>query len=93
MERFSKITARLSRGWKEFRITDEHYCEGDVAQPFLYRGRRCLIALCGDLWDLPERFDCGEEILFWPVYVNFKQADWQDSVRASSHPAGSQNSL
>ena len=74
---------RLSRGWKEFRITDEHYCEGDVAQPFLYRGRRCLIALCGDLWDLPERFDCGEEILFWPVYVNFKQSDWQDSVRAS----------
>ena len=45
---------RISRGWKDFRKTDGHYREGREVTPFRWRGRTCLIALCGDLWDAPE---------------------------------------
>lgn len=66
---------RVSRGWKEWRLTDAHYREGDEVSFFDYRGRRCQIALCGDLWECPERFR-GAELLFWPVYVNFSRDEW-----------------
>ncbi len=66
---------RISRGWKEYSCTDEHYREGEETTPFFYRGKRCLMPLCGDLWDDPERFR-GAELLFWPVYVNFSKQEW-----------------
>ena len=47
---------RISRGWKEFRITNDHYQEGTATTAFWYHGQRLQIALCGDLWDFPERF-------------------------------------
>ena len=47
---------RISRGWKEYTRTDEHYKEGTDANGFLYRGEPVKIALCGDLWEYPERF-------------------------------------
>lgn len=73
---------RISRGWKEFRRTDGHYREGAVAEPFDYRGMRCQIALCGDLWDAPERFAQGEDVLFWPVYVDYRPEEWSGGERA-----------
>ncbi len=66
---------RISKGWKEFSITDSHYCEGDVTADFEYKGKRFRIALCGDLWDFPERFKTNG-ILLWPVYVNFSLDEW-----------------
>ena len=67
---------RISIGWKEYTLTDGHYCEGDIASDFQYRGRSFRIALCGDLWDHPERFKT-EGILLWPVYLNFSYDEWQ----------------
>ena len=72
---------RISRGWKDFRKTDGHYREGREVTPFRWRGRTCLIALCGDLWDAPERFRQGQDLLFWPVYVNFPLEEWREAIR------------
>lgn len=71
----AQLYRRISRGWKEYSRTDGHYQEGDSTPVFSYRGRRCRMALCGDLWDAPERFQ-GAELLFWPVYVNFSREEW-----------------
>lgn len=67
---------RISKGWKYYWVTDGHYCEGDAPSDFVYQGKKFRIALCGDLWDYPERFQT-EGILLWPVYVNFSLPDWQ----------------
>jgi len=72
---------RVSRGWKDFRKTDGHYREGDDVTPFSYRGKTCLMALCGDLWDFPERFRQGQDVLFWPVYVNFSLEECREAFR------------
>ena len=41
---------RVSKGWKEYDITDEHYKEGDGFKTFTYMGKRIALAVCGDLW-------------------------------------------
>lgn len=73
---------RISRGWKEYWKTDIHYREGDTVTVFDYRGKRCAIGLCGDLWDYPERFALGQDILFWPVYVSWTEEEWYGGGRA-----------
>ena len=67
---------RISRGWKEFTRTDEHYCEGTVTGEFRLQGQDFMVALCGDLWDFPERFRTGHTLL-WPVYVNYSKEEWE----------------
>ncbi len=67
---------RISKGWKEFSRTDGHYCEGTDCPDFVYKGKTFRIALCGDLWEYPERFQT-EAVLLWPVYVNFSLPEWQ----------------
>lgn len=79
--RLVQLYRRISKGWKEYTRTDAHYREGTDVLPFYYRGRRCLIGLCGDLWDVPQRFCCRQELLFWPVYVSFAPADWESHFR------------
>lgn len=66
---------RISRGWREYARTDGHYREGTETGEFLYRGRPIMPALCGDMWDFPERFRT-EHLLIWPVYVNFSLDEW-----------------
>lgn len=68
---------RISRGWKEYTITDHHYVEGDEVKAFDYRGYKLVMSLCGDLWDEPERFQLGQDITLWPVYVDFSLTDWE----------------
>lgn len=68
---------RISKGWKEYWRTDGHYCEGEAAACFSYGGKRCLIGVCGDLWDFPERFRQEADVLFWPVYVDFTVEEWE----------------
>lgn len=70
---------RISKGWKEFSITDEHYCEGTDTEPFVLKGQDIGIALCGDLWDFPDRFRT-DGILIWPVYVNYSPDEWNSGV-------------
>lgn len=68
---------RVSEGWKEYTITDGHYREGTQTDGFFYRGVPVKIALCGDLWEYPERFQT-DGLLIWPVYVNFSLDEWQE---------------
>lgn len=68
---------RMSRGWKEYRSTDGHYREGEAPALFDYRGWKCSIALCGDLWDTTQdSFRLGENLLFWPVYCGYSPEEW-----------------
>lgn len=66
---------RISQGWKEYSITDQHYKEGTGPANFLYHGQPVTVALCGDLWDFPEVFKT-DGLLIWPVYVNFGLDEW-----------------
>ena len=66
---------RVSKGWKEFRHTDAHYREGEEIASFRFMGRDITIALCGDLWDYPERFRT-DGLLIWPVYVDYSPREW-----------------
>lgn len=61
---------RISKNWKDYEITDEHYKEGNISTPFRFHGIEFNIALCGDMWIYPESFKT-DGILIWPVYVNF----------------------
>ena len=73
---------RVSKGWKEYSRTDGHYREGSEVELFEYKGRRCLMALCGDLWDdTAPRFKQDAELLFWPVYIDFSQEEWEGHAR------------
>ena len=72
---------RISKGWKEYTKTDEHYCEGDTVEVFDYNGRSCVLALCGDLWDYPERFALGEDLLLWLCYVSWTADQWENEQK------------
>lgn len=70
---------RISKGWKEFSRTDDHYREGSDTASFRIFGRDVKTALCGDLWDHPERF-VSEDLLLWPVYVDFSTEEWNGGM-------------
>lgn len=78
-----RLYRRISVGWKEVSLVDGHYQEGDAVEPFVYRGMRCLIALCGDLWVYPERYRQEADLLFWPVYVDFTPEQWANGEQAA----------
>ena len=67
---------RISKNWKEYSLTDDHYREGTTTDEFQYHGKSIMIGLCGDLWLFPERFKT-KELLIWPVYVNFDLEEWK----------------
>ena len=72
---------RISKGWKEYTKTDEHYKEGDTVEVFHYKGKKCVIGLCGDIWDYPKRFALGEDLLLWPVYVSWTAEEWENGTK------------
>ena len=79
---------RISRGWKEFDQTDEHYCEGNDTSEFSFHGKKIMVGLCGDLWDYPGRFKT-DNLLIWPVYVNFELDEWnQETLEYAEQAAG-----
>ena len=67
---------RITIGWKEYSKTDFHYKEGEDILTFNYKGHDITIALCGDLWEYPEKFK-SDDLLLWPVYVNFTIEEWK----------------
>lgn len=77
---------RISKGWKEYGITDGHYREGTETDGFSYHGQPMKIALCGDLWDFPERFRT-DGLLIWPAYVNFELDAWPRHEREYARQA------
>ena len=70
---------RISKGWKEYTKTDARYCEGSKTGVFELFGKKIMLALCGDLWDYPERFRT-EHLLIWPVYVNYTLEGWESGI-------------
>lgn len=74
---------RISKGWKEYTETDEHYCEGDTVEVFEYKGKKCLLALCGDLWEYPERFALDEDLLLWLCYVSWTADRWEKEQKSN----------
>ena len=66
---------RISKGWKEYTKTDGHYCEGNETGTFRLCGKEIMLALCGDLWEYPERFKT-DHLLIWPVYVSYSVEEW-----------------
>lgn len=84
---------RISKGWKESSKTDAHYAEGNGTGAFRLQDKKITLALCGDLWDFPERFKT-DGLLIWPVYVNFSVGEWEAQelagyARQASRTAGS----
>lgn len=67
---------RITIGWKEYSKTDFHYKEEKDTLTFNYKGHNITIALCGDLWVCPEKFE-NSGLLLWPVYVNFTVEEWK----------------
>ncbi len=67
---------RISKGWKESDRCDCHYCEGSEIREFGLRGRKFMIALCGDLWEDPSLFKT-DGILLWPVFVSYSVETWE----------------
>ncbi len=70
---------RISKGWKEYSITDEHYREGNETGAFHLYGKEITLALCGDLWEYPDRFRT-DQLLIWPVYVNYTIEEWEQGA-------------
>ena len=77
---------RISKNWKEYSLTDDHYCEGDTSDEFIYHDKKIMLALCGDLWLFPERFKTND-LLIWPIYVNFDIDEWKDSEQEYANQA------
>lgn len=78
---------RVTKGWRDDRKTDGHYKEGNAAGKFTFRNHEIGLALCGDLWDCPERFRT-ERLLIWPVYVNFTLEEWnRQEIKAYARQA------
>ncbi|MBR5949263.1 MAG: carbon-nitrogen hydrolase family protein [Clostridia bacterium] len=73
--RLTQNYRRISVGWREPN-TDWHYKEGNETCEFDYRGQKLMLALCGDMWDMPERFKTNG-VLVWPVYINFPLDEWR----------------
>ncbi len=69
---------RITKNWKEYSITDEHYCEGETSDTFIYKNREFKITLCGDMWICHEKFKTNG-ILLWPVYCNFSKDEWENT--------------
>lgn len=77
-----QLYRRVSPGWKDCEKADGHYREGTEAATFTYRGKRCQIALCGDLWDeTAPQFQQGADLIFWPVYLDYSKEAWENTAR------------
>ncbi len=71
---------RISKGWKVVSKTNEYYKEGDEIKVINYKSKNIVIALCGDLWDCPDKFKLNQDITIWPVYVNFTKEEWNEEL-------------
>ncbi len=71
---------RITKGWKEYSITDHHYKEGNVVEKITIDNLDIVIALCGDLWDKTNEFKILKDLLIWPIYVNYSIDNWNNSL-------------
>lgn len=83
---------RISKNWKEYEKTNDHYKEGNNSDPFNYKGYEMNITLCGDMWIYPKRFKTNG-ILIWPVYVNFDLDDMEANEYAKQAQLAANHTL
>ena len=75
---------RVSPGWKDVTKCDYHYKEGGKFSAFGFRGKKFLIAVCGDLWD-----DINIEIIrtfkvdavLWPSHLDYTIKQWENELQ------------
>lgn len=80
---------RMSPGWRGGEADTSVYVDGTEPVCFELYGQRVTIALCGDLWVMPERFaQLGADLLLWPVFVNFTPERWSGEISDHSAQAG-----
>ena len=75
---------RVSVGWKEYSITDDHYKEGLYFAKFFYGGKTFATGLCGDLWTdgRPEEMKAlGADVVLWPVYCDYGADEWNSRIK------------
>lgn len=75
---------RVSVGWKEYSITDDHYKEGLHFERFCYDGKTFATGLCGDLWKdgRPEEMKAlGADVVLWPVWCDYNADAWNSSIK------------
>jgi N-carbamoylputrescine amidase len=75
---------RVSRGWKDYKKTDQHYQEGISFSPFIYKNRSIAVGLCGDLWEEnrpQEMKELSVNIVLWPVWCDYKKDEWNQSIK------------
>lgn len=74
------VYRRITAGWKAHACWNHlHYREGDLVQAVQWRGKKLMFALCGDLWERPERFTGAADALIWPVYIDYTPAEWAEA--------------
>ena len=74
---------RVSIGWKEYTKTDFHYKEGNCFESFLYKDKRFICALCGDLWydeNIKLINDIEKDIVLWPLFVSYDLDKWKEEL-------------
>lgn len=77
---------RVSKGWKEFTKTDNHYKEGSSINQFKLGVFDFTLALCGDLWDEEtlsqfKNNRVHNTNILWPVHVDFSIEAWSREVK------------
>ncbi len=75
---------RVSEGWKDCWLTDDHYREGDAFTVFAYQGKRFAIGLCGDLWTegRPEEMKAlNVDVILWPVCCGYDIDEWNSKAK------------
>lgn len=81
---------RMSPGWRGGEVDTSVYVDGTEPVCFELCGQRVTIALCGDLWVVPERFaQLDADPLLWPVFVNFTPDRRSGEISDYSAQAGS----
>lgn len=75
---------RVSKGWKEYTITDGHYREGEGFCSFDYLGKKLAIAVCGDLWEedlLAAIAETNADMLLYPVYITYELNEFEREIK------------
>lgn len=71
------VYRRISSGWRFPDADTSTYVDGSDIVTFTLADKLCTVALCGDLWVLPERFAAAQaDIALWPVFVNYEPGAW-----------------
>lgn len=68
---------RMSPGWRVPSWDESVYVDGVAPASFVVADKECTIALCGDLFTMPERFAALKpQVVLWPLHRDLDAAGW-----------------